>query len=56
LASIAGDLRLLGYVEAEIAQQEQQLAEATSDEPRVKLLMTLPGVSLTVVQTLWADL
>jgi transposase len=55
-AIIDSDLRLLGYVETEIAQLDQQLAEAAYDEPRVKLLMTLPGVSLTVAQTLWAVL
>src|SRR4029453_18062116 len=55
-ASIDSDRRLLGHVEAEIAQQEQQLAQLAYDEPRVKLLMTLPGVSLTVAQTLWAVL
>ena len=55
-AIVDSDFRLLGYVEAEIAQQEQQLAESAYDEPRVKLLMTLPGVSLTVAQTLWAVL
>jgi len=46
----------LASIEAEIAQQEQELATAAYEEPRVKLLMTLPGVSLTVAQTLWAVL
>jgi transposase len=55
-ASIDSDLRLLGYIEVEIAEQEQQLARSACDEPRVKLLMTLPGVSLTVAQTVWAVL
>lgn len=55
-ASVDSDLRLLASVEAEIAQQEQELATAAYEEPRVKLLMTLPGVSLTVAQTLWAVL
>lgn len=49
-------MRLLAAVEAESAQQEQKLATAAYAEPRVKLLMTLPGVSLTVAQTLWAVL
>jgi len=53
-ASVDSDLRLLASIEAEIAQQEQELATAAYEEPRVKLLMTLPGVSLTVAQTLWA--
>jgi len=55
-ACLDRDLRLLGYMEVEIAEQEQQLAQSAYDEPRVKLLMTLPGVSLTVAQTLWAVL
>jgi transposase len=55
-ASIDSDLRLLAAVEAEIAQQDQKLATAAYAEPRVKLLMTLPGISLTVAQTLWAVL
>jgi transposase len=55
-ASVDSDLRLLASLEAEIAQQEQELATAAYEEPRVKLLMTLPGVSLTVAQTLWAVL
>jgi transposase len=55
-AIVDSDLRLLEYVEAEIAQQDQELATAAYDEPQVKLLMTLPGVSLTVAQTVWAVL
>lgn len=55
-ASVNSDLRLLAAVEAEIAQQDQQLATAAYEEPHVKLLMTLPGISLTVAQTLWAVL
>jgi transposase len=53
---VDSDLRLLASVEAEIAQQEQELATAAYEEPKVKLLMTLPGVSLSVAQTLWAVL
>ena len=48
-ASIDSDLRLLGSVEAEIAQQDQQLAQAAYDEPRVKLLMTLPGPKVCAI-------
>jgi transposase len=55
-ASIDSDLRLLESIEVEIAHQDQELATAAYDEPHVKLLMTLPGVSLTVAQTLWAVL
>jgi len=55
-ASIDSDLRLLASIEEEIAHYDRELATAAYDEPRVKLLMTLPGVSLTVAQTLWAVL
>jgi transposase len=55
-AIVDSDLRLLGYVEAEIAQQDHQLAMLAYEQPQVKLLMTLPGVSVTVAQTLWAVL
>src|SRR4030095_11480900 len=55
-ASVNSDLRLLVAVETEIAQQDQVLATAAYDDPDVKLLMTLPGVSLIVAQTLWAIL
>src|SRR5215510_8822807 len=54
--SVDSDLRLLAAVEAEIAQQDQVLATTAYDDPHVKLLMTLPGVSLTVAQTVWAVL
>src|SRR4029453_19370689 len=50
-ANVDSDLRLLAAVETEIAQQDQALAMAAYEDPRVKLLMTLPGVSLTVAQT-----
>jgi len=55
-ASVDSDLRLLVSLEAEIAQHDQELATVACAEPRVKLLMTLPGISLTVAQTLWAVL
>jgi transposase len=55
-ASVDSDLRLLVSLEAEIAQHDQELATGACEEPRVKLLMTLPGISLTVAQTLWAVL
>src|SRR5262245_16208951 len=55
-ASIDSDLRLLASIEEEIAHYDQELATAAYDEPHVKLLITLPGVSLTVAQTLWAVL
>jgi transposase len=53
-ALIDSDLRLLTSVEAEIQQLDQRLAARVYDDPRVKLLMTLPGVSQTVAQTLVA--
>ena len=55
-AAIDSDLRLLEVVEREIAQHEHILATHAYGEPQVKLLMTLPGVSLVVAQTLWAVL
>jgi len=55
-AIIDSDLRMLAVVEAEIERQDQVLATHAYDEPQVKLLMTLPGVSLVVAQTLWAVL
>jgi transposase len=55
-ASLDSDLRLLVSIEEEIAHHDQELATAAYDDPRVKLLMTLPGVSLTVAQTLGAVL
>lgn len=55
-AALESDLRLLEQLEGEIAQQEKLLAEHASADPHVKLLMTLPGVSDTVAQTLVAVL
>jgi hypothetical protein len=55
-ASVDSDLRLLAAVEAEIAHQDQVLATTAYDDPHVKLLMTLPGGSVTVAQPLWAVL
>jgi transposase len=50
------DLRLLKHVEEELAVLDQMLAEQGYQEEQVKLLMTLPGVSLAVAQTLLAAL
>ena len=55
-ASLDSDLRLLVSIEDEIARHDQALATAAYDNPQGKLLMTLPGISLTVAQTLWAVL
>lgn len=53
---IDSDLRLLGHVEEELAVLDQMLAEKAYQQEPVKLLMTLPGVSVAVAQTLWAAL
>jgi transposase len=53
---IDSDLRLLEAVEEEIARVDQILAKKGHIDPRVKLLMTMPGVSLTVAQCLVAAL
>lgn len=54
--ALESDLRLLGQLEAEIAQQEKLRAEHAYADAHVKLLMTLPGVSHTVAQTVLAVL
>lgn len=48
------DLRLLAAVEAELAAIDQELARRGHDDPRLKLLMTLPGVSQHTGQSLLA--
>jgi hypothetical protein len=50
------DLRLLDQIEAEITDLEKILSAKAYADPRVKLLMTLPGVDYTVAQTLLAAL
>ncbi len=50
------ELRLLNYVAAEIAALDQILAEKAHACEPVKLLMTVPGVNVTVAQTVWAAL
>jgi transposase len=52
----ASDLRLLDHVAAEIADFDQVLAEKAYASDHVKLLMTLPGVNVTVAQTVLAAL
>ena len=49
--ALASDLRLLEAVEEEITQQEKELAQAGYADLQVKLLLTLPGVDLTVAQS-----
>jgi len=49
-------LRQLGHIEEEIFDLSGTLAQQAHDDPRVKLLMTLPGVDFPVAQTLLAVL
>jgi transposase len=51
---IDSDLRMLHSIQAEIAAIEKQLAQRGYADPRVKLLMTLPGVSQHTAQSLLA--
>jgi transposase len=51
---IDGGLRLLRAVEAEIAALDRVLAQRAYQQEQVKLLMTLPGVSVAVAQALLA--
>ena len=54
LMMIQSDLRMLETVEIEIALFDQRLAELAWEDERVKLLMTMPGVSIVVAQALVA--
>ena len=49
-------LRLLSYLEEEIAALDQVLAKKGHGTAAVRLLMTLPGVNVTCAQTVWAAL
>jgi transposase len=49
-------LRLLAAVDQELAVLERELAVQGYADPRVKLLLTIPGVNVTVAQTLLAAL
>jgi len=53
---IDSDLRLLAACEAELATLDQTLVQEAHAEPRVRLLMTLPGVDYTVALALVAVL
>lgn len=55
-ATVARLLRALALVEEQISELDQSLAESAYQQPRIKLLMTLPGVDVTVAQTLAAAL
>lgn len=50
------ELRLLESIEAEIAAMDQTLATLAYGDPRIKLLMTLPGVDFGVATTVLAAL
>lgn len=50
------DLRLAAAIEAEIAALDQELAVRGYQSPQVKLLLTLPGVDVTVAEALVAAL
>lgn len=51
---IDSDLKLLEAVEEQIAEFDRRLAELAWQDERVKLLMTIPGVSVVVAQALVA--
>ena len=53
---VDSDLRLLGAAASEIKGLEDVLARKGYGDPRVKLLLTLPGVDVTVALTLVAAL
>lgn len=55
-AAIDSELRLLETIEAETASLDQVLARDAFEDPAVKLLMTLPGVDVTIAQTLRSTL
>ena len=53
---IQSDLRLLTLTECELAEQEKILLERAWGDPRVKLLITMPGVDVTVALAILAAL
>lgn len=53
---IDSDLRLLEHIEQEIAAVDRGLVQKAHEDPRVKLLMTQPGVDFLVAQTVLAAL
>jgi transposase len=54
--AVDSDLRLLDATDTELAELHGVLARAGYEEPRVRLLMTLPGVDLAVAQAIVAAL
>jgi hypothetical protein len=55
-AALTRTLRLLAAVEQELRELEDTLAREGYRDPRVRLLLTIPGVHVTVAQTLLAAL
>lgn len=55
-AAVDAELRLLEGLEKEIASVGRDLAVDAHGDPRVKLLMTLPGVDVAVAESLVASL
>jgi hypothetical protein len=53
-AAVEADRRLLAAVEQELAALEQTQATAAGADPRVRLLLTLPGVDVAVATALLA--
>ena len=53
---IQSDLRLLTLAEMELEGQDRILLQAAWDDPRVKLLITMPGVDVTVALAILAAL
>jgi transposase len=54
--SLGRHLRQLAATESELALLEERLAHEAYDDPRAKLLLTLPGVDIAVAQALLAAL
>ena len=55
-AAIESELRLLERIESEVDASSKRLAVEGYDDPHVRLLITLPGVDVTVAQTVLAAL
>ena len=55
-ATLARQLAQLALIEQQLAALDQQAAEAAYQTPEIKLLLTLPGVDVTVAQTIVAAL
>ena len=51
---LEADLRLMEFLEAEVAAADQQVARAVSADPQVTRLLTIPGISLTSAAALKA--